>query len=131
MLTRITCTYDFPVSQGVDVQVRPSQYATDLQKCIQAIEDDEVSNKAKEMALIVFGGLAGRLDQSIHTLHVLWQLAPGTEDLGGVEDPGEADQKDKRGGKLRKRQRTFVIGDGSVAWLLPKVSRYRGRLRLV
>ncbi|PWY98197.1 hypothetical protein BCV70DRAFT_201987 [Testicularia cyperi] len=102
---------------GVKVHKRPSQYATDLQKCVQEVEDTEMTiSDEQDLTLIIYGGLAGRLDQSIHTLHVLWQLAPGVVDLGGVEDPGS---KDERGGKLRKRRRTFAIGDGSVAWLLP------------
>lgn len=111
-------TQRFFESKGVAVHTRPSQYATDLQKTIQEIEDQEsAEGDGKEYTLIIYGGLAGRLDQSVHTLHVLWQLAPGTEDLGSVMDP---DNPNDRGNKLKKRQRTFAIGDGSVAWLLPK-----------
>ena len=111
-------TRQFFESKGVAVQVRPSQYATDLQKSIQEVEDQEAaSGDGHEHTLIIFGGLAGRLDQSVHTLHVLWQLAPGTKDLGSVVDP---EGVNKRGNRLKKRQRTFVVGDGSVAWLLPK-----------
>lgn len=111
-------TQRFFESKGVPVHHRPSQYATDLQKTIQEVEDQEGSSSDNgEHTLIIFGGLAGRLDQSVHTLHVLWQLAPGTEDLGSVFDP---DTPHDRGNKLRKRQRTFAVGDGSVAWLLPK-----------
>ncbi len=113
-------TRQFFESKGVAVHVRPSQYATDLQKTIQEVEDrEEASADGSEHTLIIFGGLAGRLDQSVHTLHVLWQLAPGTEELGSVIDP---DEPNDRGNKLRKRQRTFAIGDGSVAWLLPKAN---------
>ena len=32
----------------------------------------------------------------------------------------DPDGLNERGNRLRKRQRTFAIGDGSVAWLLPK-----------
>lgn len=111
-------TQSFFESKGVAVHVRPSQFATDLQKAIQEVEDQEkVSADATEHTLIIFGGLAGRLDQSVHTLHVLWQLAPGTDDLGSVIDP---DNPNDRGNRLKKRQRTFVISDGSVAWLLSK-----------
>ncbi|GAC93860.1 hypothetical protein PHSY_001427 [Pseudozyma hubeiensis SY62] len=111
-------TQRFFESKGVDVHVRPSQYATDLQKTIQEVEDqEEALGDGEEHTLIIFGGLAGRLDQSVHTLHVLWQLAPGTEELGSVTDP---DGVNERGNRLNKRQRTFAIGDGSVAWLLPK-----------
>lgn len=111
-------TQRFFESKGVLVHTRPSQYATDLQKTIQEVEDQEdASANTEEHTLIIFGGLAGRLDQSVHTLHVLWQLAPGTDDLGSVMDP---ESPNDRGNRLRKRQRTFAIGDGSVAWLLPK-----------
>lgn len=111
-------TQKFFESKGVAVHTRPSQYATDLQKTIQEVEDQEAgAGDGREHTLIIFGGLAGRLDQSVHTLHVLWQLAPGTEHLGSVLDP---DNPNDRGNQLRKRQRTFAIGDGSVAWLLPK-----------
>lgn len=111
-------TQHFFESKGVAVHVRPSQYATDLQKTIQEVEDqEEASASGDEYTLIIFGGLAGRLDQSVHTLHVLWQLAPGVEELGSVIDP---DSTNERGNRLKKRQRTFAIGDGSVAWLLPK-----------
>lgn len=111
-------TQHFFTCKGVAVHLRPSQYATDLQKTIQEVEDQEAaSGDGDEHTLIIFGGLAGRLDQSVHTLHVLWQLAPGTEQLGSVLDP---DGLNERGSRLKKRQRTFAIGDGSVAWLLPK-----------
>ncbi|KAJ1022452.1 hypothetical protein NDA16_003441 [Ustilago loliicola] len=111
-------TQRFFESKGVAVHVRPSQYATDLQKTIQEIEHQEDSAAdGVEHTVIIFGGLAGRLDQSVHTLHVLWQLAPGTKDLGGVVDP---EASNEGGNRLRKRHRTFAIGDGSVAWLLPK-----------
>ncbi|KAN0060819.1 hypothetical protein ACQY0O_007478 [Thecaphora frezii] len=110
---------EFFQSQGVDILLRPSQYATDLQKCIQVLEDYErMAQVASELVLLIYGGLSGRLDQSVHTLHVLWQLAQGAADLGGVEDPDQGDAADQCGGKLKKRRRTFVIGDGSVAWLL-------------
>ncbi|KAJ1022804.1 hypothetical protein NDA18_005137 [Ustilago nuda] len=111
-------TQSFFESKGVGVHVRPSQYATDLQKTIQEIQEQEdAAADGVENTVIIFGGLAGRLDQSVHTLHVLWQLAPGTKDLGGMVDP---DASNERGDRLRKRPRTFAIGDGSVAWLLPK-----------
>ncbi|TKY84521.1 hypothetical protein EX895_006423 [Sporisorium graminicola] len=105
-------------SKGVAVHVCPSQYATDLQKTIQEIEDQEAaSGDGEEYTLVIYGGLAGRLDQSVHTLHVLWQLAPGTPELSSVMDPEGTNQ---RGNRLKKRQCTFAIGDGSVAWLLPQ-----------
>lgn len=141
----------------VSIVHAPSQYATDLQKTVQAVEDFEASGasgnatahaNASELDLIIFGGLSGRLDQTIHTLHVLWQLCPGTAAEEGVRDPGEDDAQlaqpqltapdsaapspedegeedetvaEARGGRLRKRKRTWVVGEGSLCWLLAAV----------
>lgn len=111
-----------PPIQGVPIHKIPSQYSTDLQKCVQAVEDFEsLSCPEDQLSLIVFGGLSGRLDQTAHTLHVLWQLAPEVIVGESVEEPPQEGQE-SRGGKLLKRERTFVVGDGCVTWLLPKVS---------
>lgn len=75
------------------------------------------------MDLIIYGGLSGRLDQTAHTLHVLWQTAPDVIVGKGVEEP-EGQSKDGRGGKLKKRKRSFVVGDGCLTWLLPSVSPF-------
>ena len=98
-------------AKGVPIVLRPSQYATDLQKGIQAVEDIEGS---VERHLVLFGGLTGRLDQTVHTLHVLWQLAPHTPSDRGVPDPN-----DPRGGQLKKRSLTVSVSDNSVTVLLP------------
>ncbi|KAI3485912.1 hypothetical protein L1887_50566 [Cichorium endivia] len=50
-------TQQFFESKGVAVHKRPSQYATDLQKTIQQVEDHEDSGD--EHTLIIYGGLAG------------------------------------------------------------------------
>ncbi|KAL4400332.1 thiamine diphosphokinase [Malassezia pachydermatis] len=100
-------------AKGVDVQRFPSQYSTDLQKAIQALEEREGS---RPLELIIFGGLTGRLDQSAHTLHVLWQLSPGTLIDGMVVPPAEGDEcKD---GRVRRRARTLVVSDGCITCLL-------------
>lgn len=123
--------------RGVNILERPSQYATDLQKSIHAVEDVEKATRAAapgataaELELVIYGGLSGRLDQTMHTLHVLWLLAPGVVNPRGVEDPNEtASAEEQRGGKLKKRQRTWVVSDNSLAWVLPKVSRAQTRAR--
>ncbi|WFD36740.1 ribonuclease Z [Malassezia cuniculi] len=99
-------------AQHVPVVLRPSQYATDLQKGIQAVEDLEGDQPRR---LILFGGLTGRLDQTAHTLHVLWQLAPDTPSEKSVTDP-----TDSRGGVLKKRAVTISVSENSVTLLLPK-----------
>ena len=99
-------------ARGVPVVTRPSQYATDLQKGVQALEDIEGDT---ERRLILFGGLTGRLDQTVHTLHVLWQLAPGIPISHRVTDPN-----DSRGGQLKKRSLTVSVSDSSVTVLLPE-----------
>ncbi|PWN38709.1 hypothetical protein IE81DRAFT_327215 [Ceraceosorus guamensis] len=124
---------DYFSSLGVAVHHRPSQYATDLQKCIQHIEDVEALSRSNasvpgttsegEMQLVIFGGLSGRLDQTLHTIHTLWLLAPGVSNGRGVEDPDAAESDDperRRGGRLKKRKRTFVVSENSVAWVLPQ-----------
>lgn len=111
----------------VPIAHRPSQYATDLQKSIQWIEDWEqeqshsISSHSRrqqqqQLELVIFGGLSGRLDQTAHTLHVLWKLSPGLASGGGYEDP---DAEEKRGGQVLKREHTYVVGDGSLVFLLP------------
>lgn len=97
-------------SRGVPIVLRPSQYATDLQKGIQAVEDAEGE---AVLPLVLFGGLTGRLDQTVHTLHVMWQLAPDTASERRVADPD-----DPRGGSLRKRAPTVALSDNSVTLLL-------------
>lgn len=51
----------------------------------------------KEHQLVILGGLSGRLDQTVHTLHALMQLE-------------------------RNRTRTWAVGRESVACVLGKVS---------
>lgn len=113
-------------AREVQLAHRPSQYATDLQKSIQWIEDLEhdklqrESSSPSELELVIFGGLSGRLDQTAHTLHVLWKLTPGLSSGGGYEDPFADDNQ--RGGQLKKRKRAWVIGEGSLVCLLPEGS---------
>lgn len=113
----------FAARPDVRIEHHASQYSTDLQKCIQAVEDVERSHAPpRTLQLVIWGGLSGRLDQTVHTLHVLWQLSPGIEARRGVEDPNAGgDESDSRGGRIRKRARTWVVSENSVAWVLPKV----------
>ncbi|WVQ91115.1 thiamine pyrophosphokinase [Cryptococcus gattii] len=49
-----------PIKQDKDV------YATDLMKCIQEVPEDH--------ALVLLGGLSGRVDQTVHTMSMLHKL---------------------------------------------------------
>lgn len=74
------------------------QYATDLMKCIDSVKELEArQNAGQQRGILVFGGLSGRLDQTVHTLSLLH--------------------------KLRKtRERIFVVTNDCVAWVLDAVS---------
>ncbi|KAJ7773211.1 thiamine pyrophosphokinase [Mycena metata] len=83
---------------GVPVVEDEDQYATDLMKCVAAIHDKEVEEpNEEEYDIVLLGGLAGRLDQTIHTLSYLHKLrktrkrvfAATDENVGWVLDAGE------------------------------------------
>lgn len=50
-----------------------SQDSTDLGKCLEALVEHEAS-VGVEHQLIIVGGLSGRLDQTVHTMHALTVL---------------------------------------------------------
>ncbi|KZP31661.1 Thiamin pyrophosphokinase [Athelia psychrophila] len=80
-------------SQGVTIIHDADQYSTDLMKCVSALEQKEASEGSKQYIIIFLGGLAGRLDQTIHTLSYLH--------------------------KLRKlRETIFVVTDDNIGWVL-------------
>ncbi|KXN91733.1 Thiamin pyrophosphokinase 1 [Leucoagaricus sp. SymC.cos] len=92
-------------SQGVPVVHDTCQYSTDLMKCVNTLqikEENEMQTdstlvngevKPEQYEIIILGGLAGRLDQTIHTLSYLH--------------------------KLRKsRRRVFAVTDDNVGWVL-------------
>ncbi|KAF8656841.1 hypothetical protein AX16_002389 [Volvariella volvacea WC 439] len=82
---------DYYTSKGVPVVQDHDQDSTDLMKCVYALE--EVEHKTHEHELVILGGLAGRLDQTIHTLSYLHKLR-------------------------KKRQRVFCVTDDNVGWVL-------------
>ena len=102
-------------SQGVLVLTDKDQYETDLGKCIKSLQELEAQQQRQVTAnfpswsrrcssalpslkyeLVIYGGLTGRLDQTAHTIHVLFKLS-------------------------RKRQRTWVVSEDSVTCLLQEV----------
>lgn len=109
------------LTQGVPVVHKPSQYATDLQKSVQTVEDEEAKHDAPAYPLVIFGGMSGRLDQTMHTLHVLWQLAPGAKVETMIMEPGEEGKPQPRGSTLHKRARTIVVSDESITCIIPPV----------
>lgn len=79
-------------ARGVAIKRDPSEYATDLMKCMEEVESIE-SASGKHFSLLFFGGLSGRLDQTVHTMSILFKLRSTRRD-------------------------TFVISDDSLAWVL-------------
>lgn len=65
-------------------------------KCIASLVEHELAHGGKEHQLILSGGLSGRLDQTVHTMHALTLL-------------GET------------REYTWAVGAESVACVLTKV----------
>ncbi|THH26303.1 hypothetical protein EUX98_g7884 [Antrodiella citrinella] len=80
-------------SKGVPIIYDKDQDSTDLMKCINELSAKEEREGNDRYELIVLGGLSGRLDQTIHTLSLLY--------------------------KLRKTgRRIFAVNDENVAWVL-------------
>ncbi|GLB40198.1 putative thiamin pyrophosphokinase, vitamin B1 binding domain [Lyophyllum shimeji] len=69
------------------------QGATDLMKCVAAIEEKERIEGTLPHDIVLLGGLAGRLDHTIHTLSYLHRLR-------------------------KTRPRTFAVTDDNVGWVL-------------
>ncbi|GAA5946994.1 hypothetical protein JCM3765_002108 [Sporobolomyces pararoseus] len=86
-------------SKGVEVRHDPDEFSTDLGKNVTELSKYEQSTPEvhSQLQLVIVGGLSGRLDQTIHTLHALIQL---------VEKEG--------------RQQVWAIGKESAACILPK-----------
>ncbi|CAD6589569.1 MAG: hypothetical protein TREMPRED_005436 [Tremellales sp. Tagirdzhanova-0007] len=83
-------------SKGVSVKYDGDQNSTDLMKCIAELEAEENAS-GKKYSLLLFGGLSGRIDQTVHTMSLLH--------------------------KLRKtRPDSFVLSGESLAWVLDKGS---------
>ncbi|KAL7009383.1 thiamine pyrophosphokinase [Cystobasidiomycetes sp. EMM_F5] len=64
----------FYATKGVPVIQDGDQYETDLGKCIKSVRERE-----HDQQVLIFGGLSGRLDQTAHTLHVLFKLLRSRE----------------------------------------------------
>ncbi|KAJ7158807.1 thiamine pyrophosphokinase [Mycena filopes] len=85
---------EFYTANGVLVVEDPDQYSTDLMKCVAAIQDKEAEGQNENAYdIILLGGLAGRLDQTIHTLSYLHKLRT-------------------------TRKRVFAVTDDNVGWVL-------------
>ncbi|TNY20294.1 putative KEX1 protein [Rhodotorula diobovata] len=92
-------------AKGVRVEHDPDEYSTDLGKnvsrlcLLEASSSSDPSGPAHQQQhqLVIVGGLSGRLDQTVHTLHALTLL---------VEKEG--------------RERVWAVGRESAAVVLPK-----------
>ncbi|EDR08454.1 thiamine pyrophosphokinase Thi80 [Laccaria bicolor S238N-H82] len=84
-------------SHGVPIIQDNDQDSTDLMKCLSAIHDKEQAGASEQLKVILLGGLAGRLDQTIHLLSYLHKLrktrksvvAVTDDNVGWVLDSGE------------------------------------------
>ncbi|GAA5903240.1 hypothetical protein JCM8208_002249 [Rhodotorula glutinis] len=92
------------VGRGVRVEHDPDEFSTDLGKNVarlssleQTRRDDDDGAPRQQHQLVIVGGLSGRLDQTVHTLHALTLL---------VEKEG--------------RERVWAIGRESAAVVLAK-----------
>ncbi|KAK9900048.1 thiamine pyrophosphokinase [Cystobasidium minutum MCA 4210] len=63
----------FYESKGVPIVTDKDLYDTDLGKCIKSVVEVEKAQN-QQYQLVIYGGLSGRLDQTIHTLHTLSKL---------------------------------------------------------
>ncbi|KAL1690484.1 thiamine pyrophosphokinase [Schizophyllum commune] len=84
---------DYYEQLGVPVVYDDDQDSTDLMKCVAALEEKERAEGKEQHDIIILGGLAGRLDQTIHTLSYLHKLR-------------------------HKRRRVFAVTDDNVGWVL-------------
>lgn len=95
--------------QGVKIVQDPSQDSTDLGKCTAYLDTHERAQHSavsggsddvvKRYQLVIMGGLSGRLDQTIHTLHAITRLRLGEN----------------------AREGTWVVGRESIACVLGPV----------
>ena len=91
--------------QGVRVEQDPDEFSTDLGKNVSRLAALEAAQDLpRQHQIVLVGGLSGRLDQTVHTLHALTLL---------VEKEG--------------RERVWALGKESAAVVLPKVCRAPGR----
>ncbi|GAA6053352.1 hypothetical protein JCM3770_004126 [Rhodotorula araucariae] len=85
-------------AKGVRVECDPDEFSTDLGKNVSRVVALEAAqDPPRQHQLVLVGGLSGRLDQTVHTLHALTLL---------VEKEG--------------RERVWAIGRDSAAVVLPK-----------
>ncbi|KAK4057997.1 thiamine pyrophosphokinase [Microbotryomycetes sp. JL221] len=80
--------------RGVTIIHDEDQFSTDLGKCVSHIVELERDSQT-QYQLIIVGGLSGRLDQTVHTLHALMQLE-------------------------QERDLTWAVGEESIACVLGK-----------
>ncbi|KZT07631.1 thiamine pyrophosphokinase [Laetiporus sulphureus 93-53] len=84
---------EYYASHNVPIVQDDDQDSTDLMKCIYACAEKHKGSVHEKSDLIVLGGLSGRLDQTIHTLSLLYKLR-------------------------NSPMRIFAVTDDNVAWVL-------------
>ncbi|KAI9839053.1 MAG: hypothetical protein M1837_002271 [Sclerophora amabilis] len=105
--------------KGVQVTRDPDQYSTDFTKCLKRIRtvmmarggpqhQQQRQGETRNFRILVFGGLGGRVDQALSTIHHLYVLSKES-------DGGELTGADKSGeGKI------LLYSDESISFVLPK-----------
>ncbi|VDB88429.1 unnamed protein product [Peniophora sp. CBMAI 1063] len=83
--------------QDIPVIKDSNEYTTDLMKCLESLQELEKEGQTYDVLLL--GGLSGRLDQTVHTLHYLHKLR-------------------------RTGRRVFAVTDDNVGWVLDAGEHY-------
>ncbi|EGG01497.1 uncharacterized protein MELLADRAFT_92108 [Melampsora larici-populina 98AG31] len=66
---------DYYSGLGVKICLDRDQDSTDLGKCLALVQEIEREREGDELVwVLIHGGIGGRLDQTIHTLHTLLKL---------------------------------------------------------
>ncbi|KAI9596709.1 thiamine pyrophosphokinase [Syncephalis fuscata] len=92
---------DHFLQKGSIIEKSSNQDTTDFQKCITALEavEKDLSNSdhtiTSPMPIIALGGLGGRFDQAMHSIHILYQ-------------------------SLEQQRRIYLMTEESVAFILDK-----------
>ncbi|KAL5034573.1 thiamine pyrophosphokinase, variant 2 [Batrachochytrium dendrobatidis] len=66
----------FYQSMNVEILHKPSQYATDFQKCIDYLKENHETSEKDMKDILAFGTLSGRLDQTISGMSTLFHQHP-------------------------------------------------------
>ncbi|ORY52036.1 Thiamin pyrophosphokinase [Rhizoclosmatium globosum] len=98
---------DWYASQGVPVVKVACEYSTDFGKCVAHIEEVEEANGGVRHEIVALGALGGRLDQTLSSVFMLYQLQ----------------KKDTEQGK--ERRKVYLMSNESIAVLLNPENKHQ------